>query len=177
MSYKISDIKGDMVRRVRDVLSNHLFMLFFFIFVVFLGTCGIWIEPIFLEDPIKWPNLPDRFNTVAFLSFCAPLIWITIFDCAIRVVVKFKSDPANFDANLFVWYVLLTIILLVVVVILFALGAKSGSGYSVSSSMAWFLILVYWCLVNIDNPAYKRISVTTAPSGTDDYYGLRSGGK
>ncbi|MET0002053.1 MAG: hypothetical protein ABW087_00300 [Candidatus Thiodiazotropha sp.] len=173
--YKITDFLEDILRRLKDIKDNHLFLLFFVSFIVFAGTCGIWLEPIVLSSQIDWSAFPDSFNTLALISFCAPLLSVTIFDSVVKGVTKLVDDRNKADVPLMIWFSILTIVFLLVVIFLFAMGAKSGDAYSAWSSSAWLLVLMYWAVANIDNPAYKKISETSSPSGDDQYDHLLRG--
>jgi len=175
MSYKISDFTGDLGRRFSDIIDNHLFLLFFVVFVIFFGMCGIWFDSIILSDNVDWEAFPNKFNTLALFSYSAPLLSVTIFDSVVRFFIKFNNDKNNIEIDLMVWFTILSIIYLSIIFILFAIGAKSGVLFSFYSAIACLMVLLFWALINIDNPSYRKIGSTNSPTGSNDYDTLLRG--
>ncbi|MCX7101849.1 MAG: hypothetical protein NTX38_10265 [Methylobacter sp.] len=174
MSYKIGDFLSDIIRRFIKILDNHLFIIFFIVFIVVFGTCGIWIKPLNTTN-ITLNCFLNSFNTLALLTFSAPLLSVTVFDSVVRLMQKLETDAENIDKSLVVWNVLISIFIFFCIAMLFNFGSKSGDEYSWYSSSAWFLVLIYWALANIDNPSYHKPGRPDAPIGTDDATQLRRG--
>ncbi|MCX2982873.1 hypothetical protein EYC98_18575 [Halieaceae bacterium IMCC14734] len=176
MEYKLSDFFREIWRKLKCVKENHLFLCFFFVFIVFLGTCGLWIEPLLGEYPPNWDRFTGGLNTTGLLSISAPLVAVTIFDSVLRLVTKYRIDPESIDADLLVWLTLFTIILIVVLAVLFALGGNTTNGYSLCAISAWVLVIFYWAIANIDNPSYQIPGDPGNANGTDSYDDLMTGG-
>lgn len=176
MDYKIQDFSSDLKRRFRCIKDNHLFMFFFIVFVIVFGSCGIWIDPLLLAEEKSLSNFAKSLNTVAFVSYSAPLVSVTLFDSVVRLATKHSRDPHSIDVALVVWFAALSITLIAVIIVLFALGADHPGTYSPYSATAWILVLTYWALVNIDNPLYQNPGSPSSASGTDKYEDLLQGG-
>jgi hypothetical protein len=159
--YKISDFKDEIGRRTLMLFSNHLFFIFFCIFVVILGTFGIWVTPVLIDDTFTWTELLNQFTALSLISFSLPLLVILIFDKIVTLAIKGKVE----DAALTVWFCILFIIALLVISFLFILGYKNSTGFTWYGFFAWFLVLYIWILANVDNPNYQKPDEPNSASG------------
>lgn len=159
--YKISDFKDEVIRKTMALFQNHLFFLFFIIFIVVVGTFGIWVSPIFVNEKIEWLSFKNSFNTLNLLAFTLPLLVTLIFDKIVTVLAKGKAE----EAVVAIWFSVLFIVAIIVVSILFVFGYKSGGGFSWSSFFAWLLVLYIWVLGNVDNPNYQKNEEENGASG------------
>ncbi len=148
--YKISDISSHVWGEIKKGLSNHLFLLVFIFFIVFLGTSGIWVIPTYINEEIYfW----DAFDKVGVLTYCAPLLSLTIFDATLRALVSFINKDENAKIDLYIWGSLFTIILVVLIAISIS-NAPQGA-FSLWSMISLGLALLYWFVVNAGNDAYQ----------------------
>ncbi|MGY5450542.1 hypothetical protein ACVFI8_06290 [Agarivorans sp. MS3-6] len=161
MMYKISDFKDEVIRRTMCLFQNHLFLLFFIVFIVVVGTFGIWVSPIFVAPQFDWNNLKNSFNTLNLLAFTLPLLVTLVFDKIVTVLAKGKAE----EAAVAIWFSVLFVVVVMFVGILFVFGYKSGSGFTWPSFFAWLLVLYVWILGNVDNPNYQKSEEDNAASG------------
>jgi hypothetical protein len=159
--YKISDFSDEIGRRTLMLFSNHLFLIFFLFFVVFIGTFGIWVTPILINDSFTWTEVLNQFTPLSLFSFSLPLLVTLIFDKIVTVAVKGKIE----DAALTIWFCLLFIIALLIITFLFILGYKSSTGFTWFAFFAWFFVLYIWILANVDNPNYQKPDEPNSASG------------
>lgn len=158
--YKLGDVLDHIVKEIKFGCSNHLFLGAFLIFVVFLGTFGIWFSPIY-DDNTR--SIPNAFDKVGMLTYCAPLLSITIFDAGLRALITLSKKEDAAESGLYAWGILLTIALIVVVAMALANAPKNV--FSWWSLLAGFLSIFYWFVVNASNDAYRKPTKTSSPSG------------
>jgi hypothetical protein len=172
--YKLGDVLEHVGREVKFGFSNHLFLGAFLIFVVFLGTFGIWFSPAY-DDSEK--SFIDAFDKVGMLTYCAPLLSVTIFDASLRAIITLHKKENAAESGLYAWGAFLTIALIVFVAI--SLANAPRDVFSFWSLSAGFLSIFYWFVVNASNDSYKKPTNNSSPSGrgVDDSNMLLSGGK
>lgn len=158
--YKLNDVLKHVFKEIKLGCANHLFLLAFLFFVVFMGTLGIWFAP-FYDDSTR--SFKDSLDKVGMLTYCAPLLSLTIFDASLRALVKLlkKDDAAEFP--LYAWGMFFTIVLVIIVIIFIANAPKNV--FSWWSVLAGILSILYWFVVNASNDAYKTPANNSSPSG------------
>jgi hypothetical protein len=162
--YKISDFWDVLCSRTTSFFCNHLFCWFFTFFIVIIGSFGIWVKPVFIDE-FDSHSLMNSFNTLNLLSFSLPLIVTLLFDKVVTIVAKGKVD----DPSLLIWFVMLGMSALLIVVFLFFWGLKSSlSLFSWPSFFAWLLVLYFWVICNVDNPNYQKVNKNNATQGGND---------
>lgn len=158
--YKLGDVLEHIIREVKFGFSNHLFLGAFLVFVVFLGTFGIWFSPMY---DASTRSLPDAFDKVGMLTYCAPLLSVTIFDAGLRALITLNKKGDVAEKGLYAWGLFLTIVLIIVVVIALANAPKNV--FSWWSILAGFLSIFYWFVVNSSNDSYRKPTKVSSPSG------------
>lgn len=158
--YKLGDVLEHIGREIKFGVSNHLFLGAFLVFVVFLGTFGIWFSPIY---DASTRSLTDAFDKVGMLTYCAPLLSVTIFDAGLRALITLSKKDDAAELSLYAWGLFLTIALIVVVAIALANAPKNV--FSWWSILAGFLSISYWFVVNASNDSYRKPTKIASPSG------------
>lgn len=166
--YKISDFTEEAARRVKSFIDNHLFLLFFFVFVLLVGTFGIWVKPVIIDDNFIEENFINSFNTISLISYSMPLLSVLAFDKIVTTIRKITSDPENLDTALLVWFSIIFLVFMIIIGILYAIGAKAGNLFSWYSFSAWVLGLFIWIMGNVDNEAYQNPGNPNNSTGGDD---------
>lgn len=162
--YKISDFKDEVGNRTLSLFKNHLFLIFFLFFIVFIGTFSIWVNPVFLSEDFQWDGFVNSFNSLNLLSFSLPILVTLIFDKIVKLAVKGKVE----DVALTIWLCVLFLIAIIIILLLFLYGFKSGDNFSKSSFIAWLMVLYIWVLGNVDNPDYQKKEEHNSASGGEN---------
>lgn len=158
--YKLPDILEHIWEEIKLGCANHLFLLSFIFFVVFVGTLGIWFTPFYGDRAISFK---DAFDKVGMLSYCVPLLSVTIFDASLRALIKIQRKDDAAESSLYAWGVFFTILLVFLVVVSIANAPRDVfSGWSL---LAGVLSLFYWFVVNASNDAYRKPVNNSSPSG------------
>ncbi|MFV0447135.1 MAG: hypothetical protein ACK5MF_01495 [Vibrio sp.] len=157
--YKISDFWGELVRKTLCFFKNHLFFLFFFVFILFIGTFGVWVKPIIIDKNRTLTGFVDSFNALNLIGFSVPLLVVLSFDKVISII-----NNKNLERVSTVWFVILYIVAIVLICFLFALGFSMNS-FTWCAFFAWILSMYLWILGNVDNPAYQKPTEENAASG------------
>lgn len=163
--YKFSDIKSEIIRRLKMFFQNHLFFCYFLFFVCFMGTIGIWITPVLLNSPFSGKQLLNSFNTLNLIAFTAPLLFTFIFDKITIASRKLYKSNSQEDVIIYVWFGTLSLLLLISAALLFAMGSRNSDEFSWLSLIAVIIILMIWIVGSVDNPSYQKDSSPSTPTG------------
>lgn len=158
--YKLTDILEHIWQVIKLGCANHLFLLTFVFFVIFLGTLGIWYAPAFGSSQKPFY---DFFDQVGMLTYCAPLLSVTIFDASLRAILNFQKKDDSDGIDLYVWGIFFTIVLVSLVAIFIAKAPMNT--FSWWSLAAGMLSLFYWFVVNASNDSYKKPVNNSSPTG------------
>ncbi|WP_349618329.1 hypothetical protein [Azotobacter salinestris] len=146
--------------QVKIGFGNHLFLMAFILFVVVIGTIGIWFIPVY-DNPKK--EFWDAFDKIGMLTYCAPLLSVTIFDSCLRVIIATTQKNRTTPGDLYAWGTLLTILLVGLVTLCISNAPRDTFSWWAISSGG--LSMFYWFIANADNDAYKKPIDLGASSG------------
>ncbi|MEL4418925.1 hypothetical protein [Shewanella algae] len=162
--YKVSDFLDVLRQKTGALFSNHLFFMFFIFFILIMGTFGIWVKPV-LIDEFSWAGFLDSFNTLNLMAFSLPLLVTVVFDKVVTIVASGKVE----DPSLVIWSSVLALIALFLIGVFFTLGGKTSlDKFSCWSLIAWFLVLYIWIVFNVENPNYQKKTNAKAATGGND---------
>lgn len=172
--YKISDFSSEVLERTTKLFRNHLFLVVFVFFIVLIGTFGIWVKPVLVNENLTWQSFINSFDSLSLVSFSLPLLVTLIFD----KIVSVFSKPDKVDIALTIWLSVLFLVATIVITLLFTLGYKHDrTHFSWYSFWAWILVLYVWILGNVNNPNYQNNTSLKGPSGGDEVSRASMGGK
>ncbi|EGR1402172.1 hypothetical protein D8X75_13595 [Vibrio cholerae] len=157
--YKISDFWDELVRKTQSFFSNHLFFLFFVVFILVIGTFGIWVKPVIIDQNKTFESFYNSFNALNLIGFSVPLLVVLSFDKVVSLI-----NNRNMDVDSTIWFVVLYIITIVAICLLFALGFSLDK-FTWCAFFGWLLAMYLWILGNVDNPAYQKRTEGNAASG------------
>lgn len=162
--YKVTDFWHVLCSKSVSIFTNHLFFMFFVFFILIMGTFGIWVKPVLIDD-LTLEGFVNSFNTLNLLAFSLPLLVTVVFDKVVTITAQGKVD----DPPLVIWSSILALIAVFIIGILFTLGGKNNlDKYSACSFIAWLLVLYIWVVFNVDNPNYQKKAPEKAASGGKD---------
>ena len=165
--YKIGDVKPYLFDTLKKAVGNHMFIALFVFVVVFIGTIGIWIQPVFLDKTGDFASFitsfVNSFDAKNLLSFSMPLIAGVIFD---KALTMYRLNNGN--AGVYTWLIVCFFISTIVIVFLYALAFKFGNGFSWLSFIAWIMTLMLWVLSNANNQNYQMKLNQASPIGGEE---------
>jgi len=156
--YSIKDVLVHIWKELVNGFKNHLFLAVFLFFIVITGTSGIWIIPVFIKDS----NVIDSFDRVGILTYCAPLISMTIFDASLRAIVNLSSKKDSVKYELYAWVLFFTIFVVFIIIIL--ISSAPDNRFSYWSFGAFLISILYWFVVNSSNESYRSDSLNKRSS-------------
>jgi hypothetical protein len=142
----IFDLRNEISRREKAVLKNHFFICVFILFIVAVGSVGIWLDGLLYLDISK---LSKNASTINLLSFSLPLLTTLLLDAAM-------TGRMDASCSAQAWINIAFVFSLLLIALCFGLGGKWGQGnFHWISLFGCFFTLYVWVLANIDNPNYS----------------------
>ena len=168
--YKFSELTEELSRKNKLITSNHLFLFFFIVIVVFIGGISIWFVPVFNTVPFDIFEVVKKIcaNLTAFnlMAFSIPLLSVLMLDNSFSLFLSYKENGSEILNNSSIWLAISFFVCLIFITILFGVG-RNDVDFSLASFIAWLLTLYIWLVSNVEERKYQAPTSSGSPSGGD----------